>query len=91
MKPLKILAIAKNLSTLNDQLDSVAIACGAVGSRLVKSAIANDGHVHIDQEDLVLAIETSDGEDAITDNFNLIDEDIQRPLIYSLLKTYKNQ
>jgi hypothetical protein len=88
MKSLKILAIARNLTTLKDQLNRIENSCGTIGSSLVRRALENNGRAYIEQQSLVIAIDTSDGENAIADNFILIDENTQSPLLHSLLKKY---
>ncbi len=89
-KQMKITAIARNLQNLEGQLNKLNIACGNAGSLIAKEVIQNNGKTDVDLGILLLATDNDDGACVIFDNFLLIDAKTQQPLIYSLLKHYKN-
>lgn len=61
-------------------------ACGAMGRSIAEKVRAGGGKARVPVRDIRIAIDTTDGVNALTDNFDLIDEQSQSPLLHALIR-----
>lgn len=84
-----VLVVARHgidLVKLSSSESTMSIPCGAIGRMIAAKVLDGGGKAMVRARDIKMAIDTTDGVNAIHDNFNLLDERTQEPLLYLLLK-----
>jgi hypothetical protein len=59
--------------------------CGQVGPMIATKVLQGKGSALVPRSHIRIATDTTDGVNAILDNFDLFDPDSQRPLLFDLL------
>ncbi|HAD04173.1 MAG: hypothetical protein A2X84_08670 [Desulfuromonadaceae bacterium GWC2_58_13] len=60
--------------------------CGSIGRLIAKAVLDGNGQALVRLKDIRMAIDTTDGVNALLDNFDLTDPLTQSPLLFALLK-----
>lgn len=78
-RPARLALLASNPSPLEN-------ACGAIGRIIAEKVHLGGGKALLPVDQIMPAIDTTDGVHAILDNFDLIDERTQSPLLHALMR-----
>lgn len=86
----KVLVVARegvDLVKLSGSESPLSVPCGIIGRMISRQVLDGGGKALIRAGDIKMAIDTTDGVNAIHDNFNLLDERTHEPLLHALLKS----
>ena len=84
-----VLVVARegvDLVKLSSSESPMSVPCGTIGRMIATKALDGGGKAMVRAGDIQMAIDTTNGVNAIHDNFNLMDELTQEPLLHVLLK-----
>jgi len=74
-----------NLEVLSQSDNLLRNTCGNIGTLIVKKVIDGRGVAVISRNELLLALDTKQGTNILQDNFELLDAESERPLLFTLL------
>lgn len=85
-----VLVVARtgtNLVKLSSGEGPMMVPCGVIGPMIASKVLNGSGSALVSASEIRLAIDTTDGMNALLDNFDLLDEHTRGPLLHSLLKS----
>ncbi|GAB4056971.1 hypothetical protein [Uliginosibacterium sediminicola] len=85
----KILVVARdkaNLVKLSSRDSPMIVQCGTIGRTIAQKVLDGGGKAVVLASEIKMAIDTTDGANAIQDNFDLFENRTKEPLLHYLLK-----
>lgn len=75
-----------DLVKLSSNDSPMKLPCGATGPLIAKDVLDGKGQALVPMSRIRMAIDTTDGVNALLDNFDLIDPHTRSPLLFALIK-----
>ncbi len=75
-----------DLVKLSSSDSSMKLPCGAIGPLIAKNVLDGNGQALVSIKHIRMAIDTTDGVNALLDNFDLNDPHTERPLLFALIR-----
>ena len=88
-----VLVLARSGADLNKLSSSespMELACGSVGRHIAQAVLDGNGQAVVPISHIRMAIDTTDGVNAVLDNFDLIDLPTRSPLLFALIRNLEN-
>lgn len=75
-----------DLVKLSSSNSPMIVPCGSIGRLIAEKVLAGNGQALVPRSHIRVAIDTTDGVNALLDNFDLTDPDTKSPLLFALLR-----